>query len=80
MTFLYVLTFSILIYFPRTGNEIKFHTSLVFNTRHWHTGFDVNTEGIAIIFNQGMFTLYWIGFCSVSRVAPVQCEQELMFC
>ena len=27
-----------------------------------------------------MFTLYWIGFCSVSKVAPVQCEQELMFC
>ena len=80
MTFLYVLTFSILIYFPRTGNEIKFHTSLVFNTRHWHTGFGVNTEGIAIIFNQAMFTLFRIGFCSVSRVAPVQCEQELMFC
>ena len=27
-----------------------------------------------------MFTLYWIGFCSVSKVAPVQCEKELMFC
>ena len=27
-----------------------------------------------------MFTLYWIGFCSISKVAPVQCEQELMFC
>ena len=27
-----------------------------------------------------MFTLYRIGFCSVSKVAPVQCEQELMFC
>ena len=27
-----------------------------------------------------MFTLYWIGFCSVSKVAPAQCEQELMFC
>ena len=27
-----------------------------------------------------MFTLYQIGFCSVSKVAPVQCEQELIFC
>ena len=27
-----------------------------------------------------MFTLYRIGFCSVSKVAPVQCEQEVMFC
>ena len=27
-----------------------------------------------------MFTLYWIGLCSVSKVAPIQCEQELMFC
>ena len=27
-----------------------------------------------------MFTLYRIGFCSVSKVAPVHCEQELMFC
>ena len=27
-----------------------------------------------------MFTLYRIGFCSFSKVAPVQCEQELMFC
>ena len=27
-----------------------------------------------------MFTLYRIGFCSVSKVAPMQCEQELMFC
>ena len=29
---------------------------------------------------QAMFTLYRIGFYSVSDVAPVQCEQELMFC
>ena len=27
-----------------------------------------------------MFTLYRIGFCSVSKVAQVQCEQELIFC
>ena len=27
-----------------------------------------------------MFTLYRIGFCFVLKVAPVQCEQELMFC
>ena len=27
-----------------------------------------------------MFTLYRIGFYSVAKVAPVQCEQELMFC
>ena len=26
-----------------------------------------------------MFTLYWIGFCSISKVAPVQCQQEQMF-
>ena len=30
--------------------------------------------------NKAMFTLYRIGFCSVSKVAPVQCELELMFC
>ena len=29
---------------------------------------------------KAMFTLYRIGFCSVSKVAPVRCEQELMFC
>ena len=29
---------------------------------------------------EGMFTLNRIGFCSVSKVAPVQCEQELMSC
>ena len=29
---------------------------------------------------KAMFTLYRIGFCSVSKVAQVQCEQELMFC
>ena len=33
-----------------------------------------NVEAVA------MFTLYRIGFCSVSKVAPVQCEQELIFC
>ena len=27
-----------------------------------------------------MLTLYRIGFCSVSKVAPLQCEQELMSC
>ena len=27
-----------------------------------------------------MFTLYWIGFCSMSKVAPIQCEQKFMFC
>ena len=27
-----------------------------------------------------MFTLYRISFCSVSKVAPIQCEQEFMFC
>ena len=31
-------------------------------------------------YTEAMFTLYRIGFCSVSKVAPVQCEQELMFC
>ena len=30
---------------------------------------------------RAMFTLYRIGFCSVAKVAPVQCEQALlMFC
>ena len=27
-----------------------------------------------------MFTLYRIGFCSVSKVAPILCKKELMFC
>ena len=30
--------------------------------------------------SKAMFTLYRIGFCSVSNVAPVQCEKELIFC
>ena len=30
-------------------------------------------------FMSAMFTLYLIGFCSVSKVAPVQYEQELRF-
>ena len=30
--------------------------------------------------SRAMFTLYRIGICSVSNVALVQCEQELMFC
>ena len=34
----------------------------------------------SFVFSRAMFTLYRIGFCSVSKVAPVQCEQELMFC
>ena len=29
---------------------------------------------------KAMSTLYRIGFSSVSKVAPIQCEQELMFC
>ena len=29
---------------------------------------------------EAMFTLYRIGFCSVAKVAPIQCEQELMPC
>ena len=29
---------------------------------------------------KAMFTLYRIGFCSVWKVALVQCEQELIFC
>ena len=28
---------------------------------------------------EAMFTLYRIGFCFVSKVVPVQCEQELMY-
>ena len=28
---------------------------------------------------KAMFTLYRKGLCSISKVAPVQCEQELMF-
>ena len=35
---------------------------------------------LTIITTMAMFTLYRIGFCSVSKVALVQCEQELMFC
>ena len=34
----------------------------------------------ASVHTRAMFTLYRIGFCSVSKVAPVQCEQELMSC
>ena len=31
-------------------------------------------------FSKAMFTLHGIGFCSVSKVASVQSEQELTFC
>ena len=34
----------------------------------------------ASVHTRAMFTLYRIGFCSVSKVALVQCEQELIFC
>ena len=34
----------------------------------------------AVVKVEAMFTLYRIGFCSVSKVASVQCEEELMFC
>ena len=30
--------------------------------------------------SKAMFTLYRTGFCFVSKVAPGQCEQELLFC
>ena len=30
--------------------------------------------------SEAMFTLYGIGFCSISKVASVQCEQEYTFC
>ena len=36
-----------------------------------------NTTGI--VCSQARFALYRIGFCSVSKVALVQCEQELTF-
>ena len=35
---------------------------------------------VQVVMSQGMFTLFRIGFCSVSKVALVQCERELMFC
>ena len=38
------------------------------------------SEGLFSLYSEAMFTLHRIGFCSVSKVAPVQCEQELMFC
>ena len=34
---------------------------------------------VELIATLAMFTLYRIGFCSVSKVAPIQCEQELIF-
>ena len=34
----------------------------------------------SVIAVEAMFTLYRIGFCSISKLALVQCEQELMFC
>ena len=39
-----------------------------------------SVSGRASVHTRAMFTLYQIGFCSVSKVAPVQCEQELTFC
>ena len=42
--------------------------------------YDNNNRQPATSDSQAMFTLYRIGFCSASKVAPVQCEQELMFC
>ena len=44
-------------------------------------GFSISFSRVIIVQDfEAMFTLYRIGFCSVSKVAPVQCEQELMFC
>ena len=41
----------------------------------------INTRVIdRILGNKAMSTLYRTGFCSVSKVASVQCEQESMFC
>ena len=39
-------------------------------------------EGNTIVFCEvkSMPTLYRIAFCSISKVAPVKCEQELMIC
>ena len=42
--------------------------------------FIIPHTGSSTQLTEAMFTLYRIGFCSVSKVAPVQCEQELMFC
>ena len=39
-----------------------------------------NKRNFHCLTTKAMFTLYRIGFCSVSKVVPVQCEQELMFC
>ena len=33
-----------------------------------------------LFFSNAMFTMYRIGFYSVSKVSPVQCKQGLMFC
>ena len=42
----------------------------------------INVYGILILMPNGeaMFTLYRTEFCSVSKVALVPCDQELMFC
>ena len=34
----------------------------------------------SVFVTQAMFTLYQIGFCSVAKVASIQCEQEIMSC
>ena len=51
------------------------------------TAFDDNEETKMLWENQkeflvskAIFTLCRTGFCSVSKVTPIQCEQELMFC
>ena len=50
-------------------NLLKKGTKFVWSSEHQKEFDDI----------KAMFTLYRIGFCSVSKVAPVQCEQELMF-
>ena len=44
----------------------------IFNSLVAHDKYDKRVKA--------MFTLYKIGFCSLSKVAPVQCEQVSMFC
>ena len=52
----------------------------IFNSLFYFSDQSNITQAWKPFYTEAMFTLYRIGFCSVSKVASVQCEQELMFC
>ena len=47
-----------------------------YDSRHLSDLIDILLNDFSQVETEAMFTLYWIGFCSVAKFASVQCEQE----